>query len=142
MTTADYLVNEGYDKVGYEYVIMDDCWMASNRTVDGKLQADAKRFPHGIQALADYVSVRLFRRDIIFLFFFFVKNLSVSSSARVIVYDVLSVTAACVFRYDAIRVHNDQYCLIAVIVSVFGVRTKSITKRVSAQAVDKTMCHV
>lgn len=57
MTTADSLVDGGYDKVGYEYVIIDDCWMASNRTIDGKLQADQKRFPRGIKALADYVSV-------------------------------------------------------------------------------------
>jgi len=56
MTTADLLVSEGYDKVGYKYVIIDDCWMTHNRTADGKLQADEKRFPHGIKALADYVS--------------------------------------------------------------------------------------
>jgi len=56
MTTADLLVSEGYDKVGYKYVVIDDCWMTHNRTADGKLQADKKRFPHGIKALADYVS--------------------------------------------------------------------------------------
>lgn len=57
MTTADLLVSEGYDKVGYKYVVIDDCWMTHNRTVDGKLQADIKRFPRGIKALADYVSL-------------------------------------------------------------------------------------
>lgn len=57
MTTADLLVSEGYDKVGYKYVVIDDCWMQHNRTADGKLQADEKRFPRGIKALADYVSV-------------------------------------------------------------------------------------
>lgn len=56
MTTADLLVSEGYDKIGYKYVVIDDCWMTYNRTTDGKLQADAKRFPRGIKALADYVS--------------------------------------------------------------------------------------
>lgn len=56
MTTADLLVSEGYDKVGYKYVVIDDCWMTYNRTSDGKLQADKKRFPRGIKALADYVS--------------------------------------------------------------------------------------
>jgi len=56
MTTADLLVSEGYDKVGYKYVVIDDCWMTHNRTADGKLQADEKRFPHGIKALADYVN--------------------------------------------------------------------------------------
>jgi len=56
MTTADLLVNEGYDKVGYNYVIIDDCWMTHNRAADGKLQADPIRFPRGIKPLADYVS--------------------------------------------------------------------------------------
>jgi len=55
MTTADLLVNEGYDKVGYNYVIIDDCWMTHNRAADGKLQADPIRFPRGIKPLADYV---------------------------------------------------------------------------------------
>ncbi|XP_025205881.1 alpha-N-acetylgalactosaminidase-like [Melanaphis sacchari] len=55
MRTADLLVSEGYDKVGYKYVVIDDCWMTHNRTTDGKLQADPKRFPRGIKALADYV---------------------------------------------------------------------------------------
>ncbi|XP_050441330.1 alpha-N-acetylgalactosaminidase-like [Adelges cooleyi] len=54
-TTADLLVSEGYAQVGYEYVIIDDCWLEPNRTVEGKLQADKKRFPNGIKALADYV---------------------------------------------------------------------------------------
>lgn len=57
MTTADLLVSEGYNKVGYNYVVIDDCWMQDNRTADGKLQADEKRFPSGIKALADYVSI-------------------------------------------------------------------------------------
>lgn len=55
-TTADLLVSKGYHKVGYNYIVIDDCWMQNNRTADGKLQADEKRFPNGIKALADYVS--------------------------------------------------------------------------------------
>lgn len=58
MTTADLLISEGYDKVGYKYVVMDDCWMKHTRTADGKLQADEKRFPSGIKALANYVSLK------------------------------------------------------------------------------------
>ncbi|VVC36749.1 Hypothetical protein CINCED_3A014137 [Cinara cedri] len=53
--TADLLVSEGYAKLGYEYVIVDDCWLAENRSADGKLQADPIRFPSGIKSLADYV---------------------------------------------------------------------------------------
>lgn len=63
MRAADLLVSEGYAKLGYQYVIVDDCWLAKNRSADGKLQADSKRFPSGIKALSDYVSTRQTDRD-------------------------------------------------------------------------------
>ena len=56
MTMADHMAADGYAKAGYKYIIIDDCWLAKNRTVDGKLQPDPARFPSGIKALADYVS--------------------------------------------------------------------------------------
>lgn len=55
MKAADLLVSEGYAKLGYQYVIVDDCWLAKNRSADGKLEADKNRFPSGIKALSDYV---------------------------------------------------------------------------------------
>lgn len=33
-----------------------DCWASHNRTLEGDLQPDPKRFPSGIKKLADYVS--------------------------------------------------------------------------------------
>lgn len=57
MKTADLLVSEGYADAGYQYVIVDDCWLSKNRTADGKLEADKIRFPSGIKALSDYVSL-------------------------------------------------------------------------------------
>ncbi|XP_065201110.1 alpha-N-acetylgalactosaminidase-like [Planococcus citri] len=52
---ADLMVSEGYKDAGYEYLIIDDCWLEKNRTADGKLQPDRKRFPSGMKSLADYV---------------------------------------------------------------------------------------
>ncbi|KAK3593552.1 hypothetical protein CHS0354_018637 [Potamilus streckersoni] len=52
---ADHLVNDGYAKLGYKYVNIDDCWMSMERGPDGRLQADPDRFPHGIKYLADYM---------------------------------------------------------------------------------------
>jgi len=49
------LSQDGWKDVGYEFVNIDDCWMARNRTADGELYADPKRFPNGIKGLADYV---------------------------------------------------------------------------------------
>lgn len=47
---------EGYKDVGYEYVIIDDCWLEFERdNVTSELVPDRKRFPNGIKALADYV---------------------------------------------------------------------------------------
>jgi hypothetical protein len=43
---------------GYEYIIIDDCWLSHERDAQGKLQPDPERFPSGIKALADYVSLR------------------------------------------------------------------------------------
>jgi len=53
--TADLLVSEGYADVGYEYIIIDDCWLAHERDNEGRLQPDLQRFPNGIKALADYI---------------------------------------------------------------------------------------
>ncbi|XP_069130858.1 alpha-N-acetylgalactosaminidase-like isoform X1 [Argopecten irradians] len=55
MDMADRLVSDGYAAVGYEYVNIDDCWMDMKRDENGRLQADPKRFPNGIKALADYI---------------------------------------------------------------------------------------
>ena len=54
---ADEMVSSGFREAGYEYVIIDDCWLAKERDADGRLQPDPERFPSGIRALADYVSV-------------------------------------------------------------------------------------
>lgn len=52
--TADSMAANGMRDAGYRYVVIDDCWQVS-RTADGIIVADPARFPHGIQALADYV---------------------------------------------------------------------------------------
>ena len=54
--TADALVARGLDKLGYRYVIVDDCW-AYNRSLDGVIQADPRTFPgeSPMKELARYV---------------------------------------------------------------------------------------
>jgi len=56
--TADLLVSTGLRAAGYEYVNLDDCWAERSRDAAGNLQADPRRFPHGIKAVADYVHAR------------------------------------------------------------------------------------
>lgn len=56
--TADLLVSEGYADVGYKYLIIDDCWMESERDpFTGRVLANKERFPRGLNWLSDYVSV-------------------------------------------------------------------------------------
>jgi alpha-galactosidase len=52
--TADALVASGMKDAGYTYVNVDDCWHGQ-RDPRGFIHEDAKRFPSGMKALADYV---------------------------------------------------------------------------------------
>jgi len=52
--TADAMVSSGMKDAGYQYIVIDDCWQVK-RDDAGAIVADAKRFPSGIKALADYV---------------------------------------------------------------------------------------
>jgi alpha-galactosidase len=52
--TADQMASNGMKDAGYQYVVIDDCWQVG-RDKSGNILADAKKFPSGIGALADYV---------------------------------------------------------------------------------------
>ncbi|GGK87823.1 glycoside hydrolase family 27 protein [Rufibacter glacialis] len=52
--TADAMVSSGMKAAGYTYINIDDCWHGDRDSL-GFIQADPKRFPSGIKALADYV---------------------------------------------------------------------------------------
>ncbi|GAB2626717.1 alpha-galactosidase [Paractinoplanes abujensis] len=55
---ADSIVSTGMRDAGYQYVVVDDCWMNPNRDSGGNLQADPARFPSGMKALGDYIHSR------------------------------------------------------------------------------------
>ena len=51
---ADKFIELGLDKLGYQYIILDDgCY--KDKRVDGKLSNDEVKFPSGFRALADYI---------------------------------------------------------------------------------------
>ncbi|KAF0907848.1 hypothetical protein E2562_020904 [Oryza meyeriana var. granulata] len=54
-STVDALISTGLTKAGYTYVNLDDCWADNQRTKEGYMAADPKKFPSGIKALVDYV---------------------------------------------------------------------------------------
>lgn len=51
---ADAMVSSGMKDAGYEYVFIDDGWQGG-RDNKNNLIPDAKKFPSGIKALADYI---------------------------------------------------------------------------------------
>ncbi|KAM7382319.1 hypothetical protein PAMP_002057 [Pampus punctatissimus] len=55
---ADRLAEDGWKELGYEYVIIDDCWMSRLRDEQGRLQPEPSRFPGGIAKLARYIHDR------------------------------------------------------------------------------------
>jgi alpha-galactosidase len=52
--TADTMTTNGMKDAGYQYVNIDDCWQGE-RDAQGFIEPDAKQFPSGMKALADYV---------------------------------------------------------------------------------------
>jgi alpha-galactosidase len=55
--TADAMASNGMKDVGYQYIVIDDCWQ-TGRDATGNIVADAERFPSGIKALADYIHAK------------------------------------------------------------------------------------
>jgi alpha-galactosidase len=51
---ADAMVSSGMKDAGYTYINIDDCWHGDRDSL-GFIHPDAKRFPSGMKALADYV---------------------------------------------------------------------------------------
>ena len=54
LEVADILIEKGFKDAGYEYVILDDGWQCKERK-DGKLIADSKKFPRGIEYLSNEI---------------------------------------------------------------------------------------
>jgi alpha-galactosidase len=55
---ADAIVDSGLRDLGYQYVVVDDCWFNPDRDAAGNLQGDPTRFPSGMRALGDYLHSR------------------------------------------------------------------------------------
>ncbi len=51
---ADKIVELGLDKLGYQYIVLDDGCYKSER-IDGQLSNETKKFPEGFKVLSDYI---------------------------------------------------------------------------------------
>lgn len=54
MDMADAMVSTGMNELGYEYIVIDDCWQIA-RDKEGIIIVDSVKFPSGIKHLADYI---------------------------------------------------------------------------------------
>jgi alpha-galactosidase len=52
---ANTFIDKGLKDAGYQYVVLDDGWMAMERDKAGNLVADPVKFPSGMKSLVDYV---------------------------------------------------------------------------------------
>ena len=53
-STADAMISSGLKEAGYEYVVIDDCWLIG-RDEEGNMIPDPDRFPNGMKAVGDYI---------------------------------------------------------------------------------------
>ena len=54
LTTAQAMVDYGLRDLGYNYVVMDDCW-SEGRNATGYLVANTLKFPNGLKTVADQI---------------------------------------------------------------------------------------
>jgi alpha-galactosidase len=54
LDTSRKLVDLGLRDVGYNYVVLDDCW-SDGRDGDGFLVVDSQRFPRGMTFISDTI---------------------------------------------------------------------------------------
>lgn len=52
---ADLFIEKGLKDCGWNFIVMDDWWHATERAADGRPQPNAERFPNGVRAVSDYV---------------------------------------------------------------------------------------
>ncbi|PVH99353.1 glycoside hydrolase family 27 protein [Periconia macrospinosa] len=56
LTTSDAIISLGLRDLGYDYVVLDDCWQDANgRDKNGKLQPELNKFPNGLKSISDHL---------------------------------------------------------------------------------------
>jgi alpha-galactosidase len=55
---AQAMLDNGMHAIGFEYVLLDDCWGYGRDPATNQLQWDNDRFPSGMPALADWLHER------------------------------------------------------------------------------------
>ena len=59
-SAATAMASNGMRDLGWQYVVLDDCWAATERNASGGLTWDPARFPSGIPSLVSWLHTRNF----------------------------------------------------------------------------------
>jgi alpha-galactosidase len=55
-TTSEQILTLGLRDLGYDHVVLDDCWQDVNgRDENGKLQPELSKFPNGLRSISDHL---------------------------------------------------------------------------------------
>lgn len=52
LSTSKILIDSGLQDLGYDHVVLDDCWQAP-RGADGYVPANKEKFPRGMKHVSD-----------------------------------------------------------------------------------------
>lgn len=58
MAQVDFMVKSGLVAAGYNSVLLDDCFTLKQRSSDGSLVADPKKWPHGMKNFTDSIKAK------------------------------------------------------------------------------------
>jgi alpha-galactosidase len=58
MEITDAMISTGLKDAGYEYINIDDGWMAPERDAEGNLYPKPDKFPNGLRSITDYIHSR------------------------------------------------------------------------------------
>ena len=55
ISMAEAMASNGMKDLGWEYINLDDCWTAINRSAAGIIMADPLRFPDGLAPVIEHI---------------------------------------------------------------------------------------
>jgi alpha-galactosidase len=56
LTTSSAILSLGLRDLGYDYVVLDDCWQdPKGRDAEGKLHPSLEKFPNGLNAISEHL---------------------------------------------------------------------------------------
>lgn len=101
LDTSQLLIDYGLRDLGYNYVVLDDCW-STGRGDDGYLIVDKEKFPNGMLA----VSEKLHDKDLLFGMYSSAGEMTCARYAGSLDYEVQDATSFASWGVDYLKYDN------------------------------------